>query len=543
MGREERSMNGELMPYGIIGNRDSSGYANLFQQAEAEQELKKALLTGDGVVQPGDQGARALREQFLLDFLEQVSFEQDDAMMMKLLANKKVPSNVVEWADFLSYGGPGDDFVGETGVDGAFNVSGADDNFIRQTQSVKYMATQREIGIVTKHVNNTSDPEKLAVKGATLELVGKMNIASYFADAQTNILQFNGWEAQAKQWLYNVNPGDYDILFDAQGQPLSKELLLDIAKTCRKKYGRPTLLMESVDSYADTQKLLFPEARTAEGTGGQFGGDYDSYKTPYGQIKLRADVMLRANRPLVPDGNGLDGKPRSLTTADANSLGFTATPFTTAPTPVTPGAGAFYRTGSLNADTGAPVKPAIPTQFNNRNNLAAGSYFYAVAPVYYGREGTAWVYGEASAGLFTGAASIAITSSLPLAQITVDNTKIIGMGTTISFRVAKYRVYRAPSTAQYLSDFDYLCDVGISTTGVSTVWDNGYVIPGTDTAFLFTEKKNGSDGFFMAQLLPLLKRPLPQTAMSDRFAMLAFITPILKVPRHHIIIRNIGKIN
>jgi len=190
------------------------------EAAVQEDVLNKAIITGNGVVQPGDSGGRALRPQFLLDYLEQVSFEQDDARLMKLIDIQKVPTTTVEWNDFLSYGGPGDDFVGETGVSGNFDVFGADDNYNRQIQNVKFMGTKREIGIIANMVNNTNNPTTLAQKGGTLELISKMNLAAYFADSTTNVLQFNGFEAQCRQFLAQ-SPGDQDILFDAQGHELA----------------------------------------------------------------------------------------------------------------------------------------------------------------------------------------------------------------------------------------------------------------------------------------------------------------------------------
>ena len=541
--------NGNIAPFGIIGGRNASDFAQLNEAATQSEVLQKALVTGNTVVQPNATGAQALREQFLLDYLEQVSFEQDDARMMKLIKLKKVPSTAVEWSDFNAYGSAGDDFVGESGLTGNFDVGGADDNFLRQVQQVKFMATSREIGVVAQHVNNLSNPVAAATKGGTLEIVSKMNLASYYADSTTNVLHFNGFEAQLKQWLA-LFPADTDILFDAQGQPMSKDLMLDVAKTCRKKFGKPSLLMQSVDTYADSQKLLFPEARTGENVaGGTYGGYNDYYSTKYGRIKLEEDVMLRSNRPLVADGNGLDGKPRNTSTQDSGALVFGATPFASV-IPTTPGTAPFYQyatnNGSLAQVPSSPGKPALPTQFSKTSNqLGAGNYYYAISPVYYGREGAAWVFGEAAAGVFTGASPVTVTTANPVVALTLTSAPtatITGLGTTYPYGITKFRVYRASSTAVSLSDFDFLGECGITPTGAAIFYDNGYSVPGSDTAFMFTEAKNGSDGFFMAQLLPLMKRALPQTAMSDRFALLAFVTPIVKVPRHHIVIRNIGKV-
>lgn len=74
-------------------------------------------------------------------------------------------------------------------------------------------------------------------------------------------------------------------------------------------------------------------------------------------------------------------------------------------------------------------------------------------------------------------------------------------------------------------------------------YDNGMYIPGTDNAFLITEKRNGTNGWFMAELLPLMRCiGLPSLPMADPLVMLWFACPILLVPRHHVWIRNIGRL-
>ena len=80
-------------------------------------------------------------------------------------------------------------------------------------------------------------------------------------------------------------------------------------------------------------------------------------------------------------------------------------------------------------------------------------------------------------------------------------------------------------------------------TGANTVlYDNGMYMPNTDNGFLITTKKNGANGWFLAQLLPLMRRKgLPSFVMGDVLAMLMFVAPVLLVPRHHVWIRNIGR--
>jgi len=120
------------------------------------------------------------------------------------------------------------------------------------------------------------------------------------------------------------------------------------------------------------------------------------------------------------------------------------------------------------------------------------------------------------------------------------------LGTTPLSHV-KFRIYRTglrsgPPTS--LNDFNLLHETGCNTTAATTSisFDNGMYIPGADNAFLLTEKKNGVDAVFLAQLLPLMKRTgLPSKVLSDPLALLLFVAPIILCPRHHIWIRNVGR--
>jgi hypothetical protein len=523
-----------------------------YKQDTSQDDLEKALTTGDGIIQQGDTGGRALRVQFLHKQLEQVSFDQEDAVVMRLIPKKKVPSNTVEWTEFLSYGTDGDAFVGETGSDGAFGVSGSDDNFARQVQKVRYMATQRTVSLVSQLVNNIEAPMKVSEKAATLELVAKMNTAVYNADSTLSNNQFNGLKAQIKQWV-NQYPQDSGILWDAAGQPIGKEMLNDMMASLRLKYGKPTLLIMSVQALADLQKALYPNARYTEGISPEaMGIDTRAFKGPNGKIRFEDDPMLRANEPITVDGIGSDGKPRTATTASSNALTFVSNPFVAASggngaQALAPGTGNYYNNVNYNTDiTTMGTVPSLPTKAkggNAGNRLPTGTHYYAVSAVYGGRESVAWVLGASAAGTVTGAAALTVTSGNSVVQIDLDLTTpcITGLGSTYSRNLVKFRVYRCLNTAPgSLADFDFLCDIGCPTSGNARGYDNGMYIAGYDQAFMITESKHGSPGWFLAQLLPLMKRPLPHLAMADLFALLAFVTPILWVPRHHLYIRNIG---
>ena len=422
-------------------------------------------------------------------------------------------------------------------------MTGSDDNFTRQTAILKYIAAVRNISLPAQLVRNIEDAEKVAEKGATLEIVGKANLALYYGDSKTHTYQWNGLGRQITDWV-TANTADQGILYDAGGQPLGKELLEDIMALSRLKYGKASLLLEGVQSYADTQKLLFPAARYPEGeTSGSFGVHKKKFESPYGGLKLEADPMLRPNRPLAAEGAGVTGKPRAV--ADTGSTDFASDPFTF--TAAAAGTTAFWLNATANSDASAVTKPSLPTGEGNQGyRMPVATYYYGASVVFQGKEGTMWVGGASATNSITSATGTPTTSTNTTIKLALAAAAITSLGTTYPRNQLKVRIYRyggpglgAPAL---ISDFDFLMETAFPLTSNTACYDNGFNIPGAAEAFAITESKNGAKGWFMAQLLPLMKREgLPEYVMGSPLAMLWFASPILLVPRHHIYIRNIGR--
>jgi hypothetical protein len=134
-----------------------------------------------------------------------------------------------------------------------------------------------------------------------------------------------------------------------------------------------------------------------------------------------------------------------------------------------------------------------------------------------------------------------------IVQLTLDPTQITGIGTSASRNLVKFRVYRAGGPGQSapttLSQFQYLQETGIPTSGSTATWDNGMYIPGSDTAFGITRKKAGLDEWAWMNLLPLMEKELPVYALGRQFCTLWFTMPLLRVRRRHIVFYNVGRAN
>ena len=549
---------------GLVSGND---YAALRQMSNSPSYYtSKALTTGEGIVQAGDTGGRALRVQFLKKLLETVSFDEDDAVAFKSLPTKKAYSNTFEWTQFAAYGGPGDGTIAETGASGQtqnsalyFGVAESNDSYTRLVKQIRYMAAYRLVGLPEQLVENVENPMQTSETGMVRELMGKANNLIYFGDGRQAITQWDGIVRQLTDWV-SVNAGgaasgqyghveDQVILYDAGGNFLDKSLLLEIQSQSRKKFGRPSRLLQSIEGHADTVRSIFPEQREGEAYRGGVGVDVTKFVSRYGTLKLDFDPLLRANRPLAADGPASDGLPRDLSTNDANCLLWGATIPYSQCAPVNPGAGKFWANVALNIDTlPLAIAPAFPSGAGNQGNrMQSGTpAYYGVSLVASGLESAIWVFGAASAGTASGATSVTPTAG-QIVQIDLLQTVIATIAGLVKSNT-KIRIYKYTGAVQpvSISQFSFLCDSGIpgNATGsvAVSVWDNGMYIEGADNAFLLTEKKNGVDGVFKAQLLPLMKRKgLPELMMASPIGMLLFMALIVLVPRHHVWIRNIKR--
>ena len=166
--------------------------------------------------------------------------------------------------------------------------------------------------------------------------------------------------------------------------------------------------------------------------------------------------------------------------------------------------------------------------------------------VYHGKESLTWfsATGATAVDTLPTSGGATVTAGQTVALV-LDPAAITSLS-NYNLNQLKFRIYRygyagaaAPTSRK---DFSFLAEIGMPASSTSKYVDNGFSIPGSDTAFHITESKNGAKAWFMAQLLPLMRREgLPEYVMGSPLALLWFAAPILLVPRHHIVIRNIGR--
>ena len=536
-------------------NTSHPRFKELAAAAEREQMQFKALTTGANVVQPGDTGGSTLRRQFLFGDLEKTAQRQEHLKLIKLCPTKDAKTILLEWTTQGEYSG-GDGFVQETGSDGQFGVDFNDDNYERQSENVKFLAEGKQVGTVAQEVDNIEDPMKTSRDALKIGLMTKANLAGYFGDASKSSAQFNGINAQLRAWL-DKHPEDYGIFFDCQGLPLDKWMLQMACVQNINRFGMADLLLQSTLGWGDSSTLLWPEARTEEGKGHTFGTQYKQFNGPSGPIRVENDTALRPGQPRRISGPGADGLPCTTASMDPGSLTFGGNNPWVANVAQAPGVGNFWTNFTKNTDTGPVVAPAVPSGEKeqmggaNRNELAAGSYYFAVSIVYKGYESPAYVLGLGNqpTNVLNGVPTAVAVVAGQIVKLDFDTTTpaIVGLGNTYARNLVKFRVYRAGGPTitppKLLSDFKFLAETGIPTAGNARLWDNGMTIPGLDNAYLITTKRNDSAGWAFMQLLPMMQKRLPVNALADNFCLLWFTTILLRVRKHHIHFRNVGKAN
>lgn len=178
----------------------------------------------------------------------------------------------------------------------------------------------------------------------------------------------------------------------------------------------------------------------------------------------------------------------------------------------------------LTAQAGAPVAPTVvgaASGVANGSRLANGNYDYRVSACNN--------VGESAASAAGGCIVASTAGQDNLLTITA------GLGDASS---THYAIYRSPLNAvtghQFIGYVWATAGVGI---GAATR-DHGFKNPGLASAFMLSMDQAEVE---WKQLAPLMKMNLAVLSPAIRFMVLLYGMPIVYAPKHHAIMRNIGK--
>jgi len=451
-------------------------------------QVFKALQATGGLPRSGP-GINAAEVEDLSGTLASAEIKERSLHFWKRVPKKPARSLNSEWVRIDDYGDNGETgFIG--GTDAGFT---GDPQFFRGNKLIKYLAVKGQVDLPTQLVElvgfggrgvNAMNTNQTSRMRHLLRLVER-NL--FHAHSGVDSLEFDG----VFQQIDAVATEDNQCRYDLQGSYLDRYVLIQMSQIVANNNADPTDIYLPNESYLDLQQSLFPQIRTGDNipdaaVGANFerllimllGGDPD-------YVKIRRTQMLT---------NGVKG--------------------------------AIPLRVPSRAGQNAPAKPdavsgavVTVTQTNYQPGLPSWTYYYSVCSV-----------GKGGRSLATDIAQ----SQAPGAGSGV-RLQITGNDESIRY----YEIYRNESNVSGVQQKNrkYLCRV--ARTGMNTFFvDDGYFRPNTTQIFVASFL---DDEIYVKQLLPPVKRALPQELMANSFGILLFCNLIMEVPMHNIHLTNVGK--
>lgn len=470
-------------------------------------ELNKALEAGTGYTgAPGNlSGGGALQVESLEPSLKAVTHTGKVLRIWPMINKTQAYNTVEEYNRQLSYGEQqnGGFFDADSGA----APSAHDANYQRKLEVVRFIGTTRVVSHPLTLVRSNHGPViAREIKNGNMWILEQMErqlfeAHGYFENAADGTftgadaavpglsVKFNGFEksirvgdtdatAQFTGFDGYSDPSTQSVILNQAGAILDQEALETAGQRSLDNYGTPTHMFMSHKVHSDTSKTFFPKER-------------------------------------IPNMGVVEGKAGYVLNEFVSSAGVYKMVGTRFLTP---------RRNVLNAaQTGAPLTPVIGgtgVEADAASNLSAGTSFsYRVSAL--NNEG------ESLAAAATGLQAVAANE-----RVTVT----INAGTAGAIY---YAVFRGPDGAA--TDHEFIGYVADSTGngGGATFRDAGNKSPGLSTAFLL---QLDPENITWRQLAPLMKIDLAILGAAYRWMQLLYGTPIVYMPRHNVLVENVGRL-
>lgn len=482
--------------YGIQGDAGLNGqfYPNFDAGVGGADRLSlydsvyKAMTATGGLPRSGT-GINAAEVEDLSGTLASAEIKEKVLHFWKRITKKPAKSLNAEWVRIDDYGDEGESgFIGAT--DAGFV---GDPRFARGNKLIKYMAVKGQVDLPTQLVEligfggrgvNAMNTNQTARMRHLLKLVER---GLFHSNGSVSDLEFDGAFAQ----IDAASDSDNGCTYDLQGETLDRRSLLNMSRLAANNNCDLTDIYLPNDGYLDLQLSLFPQIRTGDNipdaaVGANFerllimtlGGDPDYVKIRRTQMLTNGVKGALPQKVPTRAGRNAPDKPDSVTGTNAS--------FTT--TSAQPG-------------------------------LAAGTWYYSVTSV-----------GKGGRSLARAITSAATTSANEKVRLTITGN---------DEDVEYYEIFRNPEGVSGVSESNRVYLGRVARSGVTTLFDDtGYFIPDTYHVGLFSFV---DDEVYVKQLLPPVKRALPQELMANSFGILLFLALIMEVPTHNIHLKNVGK--
>jgi len=295
---------------GLLNMEDGFGISSMADL----NELRKAL--DIGYTQPTTGvGFDALRVESLEATLKLLTYTATNIRLWNQIPKLEAYSTVEEYNRLLEYGGDG----------GGFNQSGElpqeeDSTYERADQKVKFLGTTRSVTHPATLVRTVpADLITQETQNGALWLMGKLNHALYYADAEAVPVEFNGL---AKQ----IEDGSGHVI-DLEGQPLTKEHIEDAADRIAQNFGIPQKFFTNNKVFADFSDTYNQYQRFSApgGAAGVIGTPVTGVSTTSGVVGFEPDVFVKAGTTAPQSATSL--KAPAAPTISAGSPGGSGSSF------------------------------------------------------------------------------------------------------------------------------------------------------------------------------------------------------------------------
>jgi hypothetical protein len=376
----------------------------------------------------------------------------------------------------------------------------SDMEFDRAFQVTKFMLARGYVSLAAEYVklvtpegvrdnaamefNQTNKMVKLLVDVERMLFWGSENYSS---------LQWNGMFAQIDDKADASN----QIRLNLQGRTINQAVLTYAAQILSNNSAELSRVYLPNEAVRDLQQSLI-DSQTAIGQpfrGGQVGAIFDEFVLTALNGDPKNAKLVRTQMLTPGVKNGIPWKVPTRASKYAPLV-----------CQVPTGSGGAFTT----------------TDANGRPGLQGDTYYYSVCAV-----------GKGGRSLAVSSAAITCT----------DNQRITLQIANSDESVKYYEVYRNKFGTSGVAVADRYFLTWVKRTGeVTTFYDDGWRTPDTyDIACLDMEGSAETSEIVFNQLIPPIKRPLPNDALGTPFAIVLCGAPVMRVPIHNLHICNIGK--
>jgi len=449
---------------------------------EEVAELNKALMAGYEIPATiGGPGGFALRVESLEASLKVITYQMQHIKFWQKIPKLPAYSTVEEYNQLVTYGGSSGAFTPE-GELGEYE----DAQYYRQKSFVKYVQTVRKVTHPLTLVRAAhGDVVGNEIRNGIMWMLGQIEFALYWGNSALRP------GAEGYQWDGLNRLIDNTMVLDANGDPLSEDLIESASNQVIEQYGFPTDIFIGTRPLADLAKVMFPKERIiVPYREGQVGVPLNTFASQGGILAFNPDVFLR----------------KITAPASATSLKAPLAPASGTATKASTGGGSW-----------------------NKTNNGWGTYHYVATA---GNR-----YGESLP-------CAAFSNSSPVVADDDKITVAVVLASSIGTYLPEYiNVYRTVANGgsggiKYLVYQQATESVAGGGTAIAAWIDMNSIIANAHKVFI---GELTPQVIAFKQLAPMMKMDLAVVEPSIRWLQLLYGVPQIYAPRKWIVVKNVGE--